>query len=156
MNYWSDNRPPERGVTLLEMLAVLAILSMATVLFATMSSRIARRADAIRFAEVLAADIRRARADALAANDQIYMTFDVDDGAYSLEEAQLGRAPPNVSLEFTGASEYFTPAGDGVLRLYSDGSTSGALIKIQSERETDTITVDWLTGTVRLARERRQ
>ena len=156
MNCWSDKRFRERGVTLLEMLAALAILSMATVMFAVMSDRVARRTETIRFAERLASDIRSARADAIATGERIDMTFHVEDSAYAIENAPFAFAPRDVRLEFTGAAEYFTASGAGVLRLYADGSTSGALIRIGSDREVDSIDVDWLTGSVRLTRERRQ
>ena len=143
-------------MTLLEMLATLAILSMATVMFAVMTDRVGRRTGTIRFAERLASDIRSARADAIAKGDRIDIIFDVKDRAYAIDEEDFAVAPRDVRLEFTGAAEYFTESGAGVLRLYADGSSSGALIRIGSDREVDSIDVDWLTGSVRLTRERRQ
>ena len=138
------------------MLVALAILSVATAIFATMSSRFARATEAIRFTERLASDIRSARADALATGAAVDVTFHAADSAYAIKGRKAGDAPSGVTMEFTGAAEYFTPSGDGVLRLYADGSTSGALIGIKSEREINKISVDWMTGAVRFTRERKQ
>ncbi len=152
----SDNRRRSAGVTLLEMLVVLSIISVAAVIFAATTMSAATRGQTARQAEMLASAIRAARADAVAAGQEIEMTFHTADGAYGVNERTVVRLPPGLSISFTGAAEIFDETGAGVLRIYADGSTSGALIKISSERETDSIAVDWLTGAVRLSRERRR
>jgi len=150
----SNNRAGARGVTLLEMLVVLAIVSLSIVLFSPMTIGAARKNDALRSAELMTASLRGARADALAGSRPVDVVFDVANGAYIIDGGPAYRLGSAISMEFTGALELMRPSGEGVLRLHPDGSSSGAVIRLISEREVDEISVDWLTGSVRFSRAR--
>lgn len=156
MNSLSDRRRRARGVTLLEMLVVLAIISFAAVFFAAFASGNAERTEGLRAAEALASAIRSARADAIASGAPVEIVIDAAGRSYSIAGATQASLPARLSLEFTGARELMTPSGDGVLRLFPDGSTSGARIRITGGAEIDEVSVDWLTGAVRLERQRRK
>lgn len=151
---FSDRKRASKGVTLLEMLVVLSIISIAAIAFAAAAGGALSREQAVRQAELLASAIRAARADAIAAGRIIDVTFDVKDGVYGAQGGPAVSLPPGLSMEFTGASEIFDDSGAGVLRIYADGSTSGALVKISSAHAVNSVSVDWLTGAVRLSRER--
>lgn len=150
----SDNAARSRGVTLLELLVALAIISLALVLFAPFSSRATGRDAGRRDAELMIAAVRSARADALASGRPIDFIFDAGLHEYGVDGQKMTRISPAIEMSFTGAREFMTSSGAGVLRLYPDGSTSGAVVRIVSGRETDEIIVDWLTGAARLERER--
>lgn len=150
----SDNAARSRGVTLLELLVALAIISLALVLFAPFSSRAIERGAGRRDAELIVAAVRNARADALATGRRIDFVFDADGREYGVAGQPMTHISPAIEMSFTGARELMTSSGAGVLRLYPDGSTSGAVVRIVSERETDQITVDWLTGAAHLEWER--
>lgn len=145
-----------RGVTLLEMLVVLAIVSMSIVLFAPMIVGSAERNQGMRDAESIATAIRTSRADAIAYNSPIDFVVDATGRTYGVEGQKPLAISSGVTMEFTGARELMTPSGAGVIRLHSDGASSGGVIRIISEHESDEIVVDWLTGAVRLNRERRR
>ncbi|OFX03711.1 MAG: hypothetical protein A3E78_16640 [Alphaproteobacteria bacterium RIFCSPHIGHO2_12_FULL_63_12] len=156
MKFSSDKCARSRGVTLLEMLVVLAILSMSIVLFAPMIVAGAEKNRGLRDAESIATALRASRADAIAANRAIDFIFDASERTYGIEGQKPFALSPGVTLEFTGARELMTPSGAGVIRLHSDGASSGGVVRIISKHESDVIEVDWLTGAVRLNRERRQ
>lgn len=156
MKFSSDKCARSRGVTLLEMLVVLAILSMSIVLFAPMIVAGMERTRGLRDAESIATALRTSRADAIAANRAIDFVFDAAGQTYGVEGEKQLALSSGVTMEFTGARELMTPSGAGVIRLHSDGASSGGVVRIVSEHESDVIEVDWLTGAVRLNRERRQ
>lgn len=145
-----------RGVTLLELLVVLAIISLSLVLLAPLSSRAIENGAGRRDAELIVAAIRNTRADALASGRQIDFLIDITERGYGVDGEPVVGLSPTIEMSFTGARELMRPAGVGVIRLYTDGSTSGAVIRIASEREEGKITVDWLTGAIHLERKRLQ
>lgn len=154
MTFSSDRSARSRGVTLLELLVALAIISLALVLFAPFSSRAIERDAGRRDAELMIAAVRSARTDALASGRPVDLVFDANLHEYGVDGQPMTRISPAIEMSFTGARELMTSSGAGVLRLYPDGSTSGAVVRIVSVRETDEISVDWLTGAARLERER--
>lgn len=143
-----------RGVTLLEMLVVLAIVSMSIVLFAPMIVDAAGKNRGLRDAESIATALRTSRADAIASNRPIDFVIDVTGKTYGVDGEKALSLSSGVTIEFTGARELMKPSGAGVIRLHPDGASSGGAIRIVSEKEIDAIEVDWLTGSVRLSRER--
>ena len=156
MTFSSDKIVRSRGVTLLEMLVVLAIVSMSIVLFAPMIVNGAEKNKGLRDAESIATAIRTARADAIAGNRPIDFIIDVTGRTYGVDGQKPLSLSSGVTMEFTGARELMKPSGAGVIRLHLDGASSGGAIRIISEHETDEIRIDWLTGAVRLDRERLQ
>lgn len=154
MKFLSDNIARSRGVTLLEMLVVLAIVSMSIVLFAPMIVDAAEKNKGLRDAENIATAIRTSRADAIAGNRPIDFVFDVTGRTYGADGQKALALSAGVTMEFTGARELMRPSGVGVIRLHPDGASSGGAVRIISDREADEIQVDWLTGAVRLDRKR--
>jgi general secretion pathway protein H len=145
---------PERGVTLLEMLVVLTIISMTLVLFGPMTARLMSQGAQNREAELMISTIRGARADALARGRSVDFLIETESRRYGLEGGPMNELSATRDIEFTGAAELMPDSVSGVLRFYPDGSASGAVISLRSEKESDTISVDWLTGAATLRRER--
>ena len=156
MKFSPDRFARSKGVTLLEMLVVLAIVSLSIALFAPMIVGAAEKNRGLRDAESVATAIRASRADAVAGNRAIDLVFDPVRRTYGVD----GEAPltlsAGVTMEFTGARELMKLSGAGVIRLHPDGASSGGVVRLVSEREADEVEVDWLTGDVRLTRERLQ
>ena len=151
----SDRRfTAERGVTLLELLVVLTIVSLTIVLFAPMTSAIVNRGAQGREAELMISAIRGARADALAQGRPVNFLVDTANRRYGRDTGPMTGLSATREIEFTGAAELMPDSASGVLRFYPDGSASGAVINLRSERESDRISVDWLTGAASLERER--
>lgn len=141
-------------MTLLELLVVLTIISLTLVLFTPMTSRIISQGAQNREAEMMISTIRNARADALAYGRQVDFLIEPESRRYGLHGGPMTDLSATREIQFTGAAELMPDSVSGVLRFYPDGSTSGAVISLRSEKESDTISVDWLTGAATLKRER--
>lgn len=139
------------GFSILEMLVVLAILAVAFALVAPSLDR-ARSALAVRTAAYeLAAQLRSARATAHAQSVQRMLVFDEPGNTYWSE----GMASPRQVAPGSVSTSLMVPQGERVgrmarIRFLPDGSASGGQITLRDKRSTWTVTVDWLSGDVRV------
>src|SRR6266496_107630 len=131
------------GFTLLELLVVLAIVSvvLGTMVLARPSAAGARVNAAARG---VVATLRLARAEAMARNTETTVSVDPEAGviAFSRGKWQL---PRGAQVTLTFAETERTAAG-GSLRFYPDGQSSGGEISLQLEGRLARVTVSWLTG----------
>jgi general secretion pathway protein H len=141
----------EDGVTLLELLIVMAILALALTLVAPSLNR-ARLGVAVRSAAYeLAAHLRSARAAARETNVERVLTIDVEGRRYWAEGVVAPRQlPQNVTVDLTVPTSERVGASMASVRFFPDGSTSGARVVLDDGRTSAAIRVDWLTGDVRL------
>ena len=148
------------GFTLLELMVVLAI---ASILLSVVQPLYSAAVPGARFrAEVhdLAATIRAARNEAILSAGIVEIAFDEEALAYA-----VGAKPPltlsaatNIRLGSTLLASA-TVAGKGKsapgqttksLIFFSDGSSSGGSIFLQGNSSAYVISIDWLTGRVRI------
>lgn len=142
-------RPSRRaaGFTILEMLVVLAILSLAlgAAVMAKPDSSGARLSAAARS---VVATLRVARARAMERNADLVVLVDPQDGAIGSTGA-LRKLPEGMSVAFTVAA----PEQSGRLggfRFYPDGQSSGGEIALRLNGRVARIAVNWLTGEPRI------
>lgn len=145
-------RATSRGVTLLELLVVLAIIASVSAAFPLALNRFvpARRVDAA--ARELLADLRLAQARSTATNAMV--TLLPSAHGYVLRE---GKAEASLwqSRAWKESTALELRSNDGArplaeLRLYPDGSSSGGRLLIRDGARERGITVSELTGRVRL------
>ena len=135
------------GFTLLELLVVLAIVS---VVFGTLvlarPSAVGARVNAA--ARGVVATLRLARAEAMVRNTETTVSVDPEAGviAFSRGKWQL---PRGAQVRLTFAETERTAAG-GSLRFYPDGQSSGGEINLRLEGRLARVTVSWLTGEARI------
>lgn len=146
------NNRQSRGVTLVEMLAVLAVIAITMVILSPLVSQPQMRGAAMRDAAAMAAAIREARAEAISTGGGVDFTIDLRKRAYGVRNRSLAALASNSQLQFTGAKEFQDTDGVGVIRLYPDGSASGGRVVLVSGNEQNEILIDWLAGSVRVAR----
>lgn len=142
-------RDCERGMTLIELVVVLAIMALTiAVAAATMTSRaVAPRLQPV--AVRLAADLKLARADAIASNRTVEVVFDVRGRSYRVRGAGTPVVLPaaiGLSVRSTAGLEQTIDVDRVVFQ--PDGSSSGLEVTIGDQRARITLVVDWLTGTV--------
>lgn len=144
------------GFTLLELIVVLVIASIAASLVMPMgrsaTARLAIDASAARFAAAL----RNARAESLRTSTDQTVTLDLESRSYWSDVEPSHRAfdrriavrLENETLEWAGPARRF--------RFRPDGSATGALVVMGDGHSQARIAVDWLTGaaTLRTGRER--
>jgi general secretion pathway protein H len=139
----------DAGYTLLETLAVLGIVALATsiVMPNILASRqnLQLRATAIE----LTSNLKLTRSAASASNaDKILIIDTVRRNYASLGTVKMHPIPRDIALTFEAqAAETLVPSRGG-FRFRPDGTASGGAIKLSSGADTATISVDWLTGAV--------
>ena len=135
------------GFTLLELLVVLAIVS---VVFGTLvlarPSAVGARINAA--ARGVVATLRLARAEAIARNTETTVSVDPGTGVIVFSHGKW-QLPRGAQVTLTFAETERTAAG-GSLRFYPDGQSSGGEINLRLEGRLARVTVSWLTGEARI------
>lgn len=109
---WGTGRPAERGATLLEMMAALAVVGLISMLVFPELGRAAQRAQLSRDRSVMVADLRRARADAARMGHSVKLEIASDGTGYesagrrirSFRDERLSGDPPTVAFFPDGSS----------------------------------------------------
>ncbi len=142
----------EKGYSLVEMLTVLAVLALLTAVTAVYL-RGGGKPLALRVAALdLASCLRLARASAIAQNKERVVTIDLDRRSYACP-GKSGVFPPGSRLLFrTAASEYLKDKM-ALLRFFGDGGATGGHVFMEEHGQVWAVRVNWLSGSVEVARE---
>lgn len=135
-------RPGERGLSLLELIVVLAILSLVLVAVAPLVSPWHRSAMIDVAARDVALALRETRAAAIYGNKGTTFTLDGAAGQYWSDAAPARRALPARITATFGAGQ--TQLGQ--IRFFPDGGASGGNIVLRDARRSAAIRVDPLSG----------
>jgi general secretion pathway protein H len=137
------SRKAESGFTLLELMAVLAVLAFAATLFLPRAGgardRVVLRAAALDVASAA----RTARTAALRSNRAQLLSIDSEARRYWIEGVRHPhRVPSGVALSLE------TPLSDGEpgIGFRPDGSATGGKVRLSAPGASAVIEVDWLTG----------
>ncbi len=139
-----------RGFTLLELIVVMALVSLIAAIGMPLMLKDTGRASAKVAAYEVAAALRRARGEAIAANAERTLTIDVEGRRFQVAGSAVESLPagPTIAL-YTARSEQLSDTV-GRIRFFPDGSTTGGEVSVRSERTKYQVQVDWLTGRVSL------
>ncbi len=141
-----------RGVSLLEMLLVVALIAIAGMLAAMV---LTGGLDGMRLrssSKEIAAQLRYARAQAIATGQSQRFVIDPVRHQWQGPNQRQGNIPPSLGVEFTGAREAQARAGEGGILFFPDGASTGGRVQLSAKKAVWRIDVAWLTGEVRLAR----
>lgn len=136
------------GFTLLEVLIVLVIGGLLVGVVATSLSEgpVLRKA-----ARDVAASLRHARATAVMHQQPLVWKLDTQaqtywlDGGKSPEKRQLPKA---VTAKLNTSASEISTNGQGGIRFYPDGSSTGGSVELAYNQQTFKINVEWVTGRV--------
>lgn len=148
----SGRRPRMRGVSLLEMLLVIALIAVAGVLAASV---LGGGIDGLRLrasGKQLAAELRQVRTRAIASGKPQQFEIDPRTGQWSSTLGHRGTVPSQLRLAFAGAREVQPRAGRGAIRFFADGASTGGRIDLSARQAQWRIEVAWITGEVRSGR----
>ncbi len=138
------------GFTLLEMLAVILLVGIATaaVSFSVTQGLASARVRAA--SSELAGALRATRAQAIVRNKE--QNFDVDTHANTYRGARPENLtlPKGLQISITSAKEDRPDDHTGRIRFFPDGSSTGGRITLQSGKRQWHVNVSWLTGQVRV------
>ena len=141
-----------RGVSLLEMLLVIALLAAISVVAAgAMTGGFAGmqlRSEAKR----ITAQLRYTRTQAIATGQPQRFTIDPQAHSWTAPNNRRGDIPPKLGITFTGAREMQPRRGEGAIVFFPDGASTGGRVQLSMKKAAMNIDVTWLTGEVRLKR----
>ena len=142
-------RAGQGGFTLLELLVVLAIVGMVAAVVPMAFPAATARVETEAAARVLASDLRAVRRAAIAGNRSLALSFQPNGIGYST--GALTRAFPDLvrtAVEVGGENK----TGSGVSIIFNpDGSSTGGDIRIFSAKAAYRVSVDWVSGRIRLS-----
>jgi general secretion pathway protein H len=135
-------RPGERGLSLLELIVVLAILSLVLVAVAPLVNPSQRGAMIDVAARDLALALRETRAAAIYGNKGTTFTLDAAAGEYWSDAAPARRTlPARITAAFAAGH-----ARLGQIQFFPDGGASGGTIVLSDAHRSAAIQVDALSG----------
>ena len=139
-----------RGVSLLEMLLVVALIAGASVLamaaFGGGMAGLQLRSEA----REIAAQLRFTRTPAIATGQPQRFTINPQAHVWTAPRNRSGTVPDTLGVTFTGARELQPSEGEGAIVFFADGASTGGRVQLRREQAGWNIDVAWLTGEVKL------
>ena len=137
------------GVTLLELLIVIALMGIIAALVVPMFGGPMSTSELRATARQLAAGLRLARSEAVSERRETFLVVDVAGKRFKIErEAREHALPSKVDLKLFTAQNDLVSENVGSIRFYPDGGSNGGRITVASGARKFDVDVDWLTGRV--------
>lgn len=143
-----------RGVSLLEMLLVVALIALASLLAAAALSGGFAGMQLRSSAKEVATQLRYTRTRALSTGQPQRFVIDPEARRWEAPGGRSGDIPDALDVVFTGARQARPSRGEGAIVFFEDGAATGGRIQLSRESAAWNIDVAWLTGEVRLSRAR--
>ncbi|HHW4672727.1 MAG TPA: type II secretion system protein XpsH [Xylella fastidiosa subsp. pauca] len=138
-----------QGVSLLEMLLVIALIALISLLGVAVLSGGMDGVQLRNSGKQLAAELRYTRTVALATGTAQRFMIDPQRRRWQGPNGHQGKLPGALQIRFSGAQQLQTSSGEGVIQFYDDGASSGGRIDLEMKRAYWRIDVGWITGEVR-------
>lgn len=144
----------DSGFTLLELLVVLAVLSLVLAIGVPRLLTALPGAASRGTATDLAATLKDARFQAIRHNIDTAVVLDLERRRYGVQgDRQEHGLPAGLQVSATLAGEAQDDGAAGRISFYPDGSSSGGRIRLRQGGHAYWVDVDWLTGRVSVARK---
>jgi general secretion pathway protein H len=139
----------QRGFTLVELLAVLAILAVIVAALPGLVPGSRPTVELKAAARELALGLRQTRSLAIAGNRPEIFAVDVRAGRYTVgAEGSPRRLPGRLELALHTAADDLVDDAVGAIRFFPDGSSTGGRIALAGGGRALDVVVDWLTGRI--------
>ena len=144
-------RPTQaQGFTLLELLIVVAIIGMAIGVVITHGPMRSQGLEARAAAGTLAQTLRIARAQAIARSQNVSVLIDPASHSFAGDLGPIHKLAPGTDIAALPGT-LPGPHGTAMLRFSPDGSASGGGVTLGHGARALTVSVEWLTGQVKVA-----
>lgn len=141
----------DSGITLIEMLVVLAIIGLVYALAMPTWRGPVRSAELRAAALNLTSHLRAARAAAIARGRATGITIDVPNRRYVSEvDGRVYELPASFGVSVRAADGLTQHRDAARILFFADGSSSGGNVRLQSGGRAVEVGIEWLTGVVRL------
>jgi general secretion pathway protein H len=138
-----------RGLTLLELLIVLALMAMITAFVFPMFGGPVSTSGLRASARSIAAGLRLARSEAVSQRRETFLTLDVENRRFKVDDdPRVHALPKGVELKLFTAQNDLVNDKIGAIRFYPDGGSNGGRITVAAGARKFDVDVDWLTGRV--------
>lgn len=145
----AERRPT--GFTLVELLVVMVIASLALGLVATSLSRSISAAEARSAARKVTAGLRYTRAQAILKKQETVFRVDTEQRSYQVPGREAVVLPEGVDVLLTTARSELTSETAGGIRFFPDGGSTGGHVDLVVNGREHRVDVAWLTGRATLA-----
>ena len=139
-----------RGFTLVELLVTLMIMVAMLGVAVPQFSRAMLHLQLRKSTQEIAAVLRQARNSSISQSRTAALVLDTED--HTLQSGPDGRVyqwPADIDVAVVSNATYVV-ARDTSIRFYPDGTASGGMLMVSANERSYTISVDWLTGRVRV------
>lgn len=138
----------QHGFSLMELVAVMALLAIAIAVVSFGFSKSLTSAKIEAASRDLAAMLKYTRGQAIAKGEQQIFEINVETNSYKAPGRPMVRLPASMHLGLLTASNELTSAQSGSIRFYPDGSSTGGHVMVYLGKREWRINVSWLTGEV--------
>lgn len=139
-----------RGFTLVEILVVVAIIGIAVAAIAGAMGYSLTGQQMRGASRDLVAALRYTRGQAIVKREAQVLMLNVDDKSYRAASRAPVRLPPKFDLAIETARQEMISQGEGGIRFFPDGSSTGGNIELSRGDTVWRIDINWLTGEVSL------
>jgi general secretion pathway protein H len=149
---------PQQGFTLLELIIVLVISVLG---FAALGTNISSGNQTTKLqatARDIASALRYAHGQALMTRIPGSVTISMDDNSYRISDRnKVYRFPGEIEVAVIVAEEEFSATGnggeggEGSIRFFSDGSSTGGRVVLKWGKQFRRVDVNWITGEVKIS-----
>ena len=138
-----------QGVTLLELLIVLAIMAFVAGIVIPRFGGPVSTSELRASARQLAAGLRLAQSEAVAERRETFLVVDVSGKRFKVDrDPQEHKLPSHVELKLFTAQSDLVNESIGAIRFFPDGGSNGGRITVASGERKFEVDVDWLTGRI--------
>ena len=140
------------GFTLIELVMVIALIAAVTIAFVALLNAGLPGQQLRGAARDLAAQMRYARAQAMASGEPQVVTLDAATREWRAPKERRGQLSPKIEVIAGGARESDPAPTVATYRFFPDGASTGGHVRLRRGDAEWRIDVEWLTGEVALKR----
>jgi general secretion pathway protein H len=138
----------QAGFSLIELVAVIALIAIAFSVVSLSFSKTLGNAKVLAASRDLVAALRYTRGQAIVKGEQAALDLDIQNNSYQAPGKPIVRLPHEMHMTLLTADSEQTSDTAGRIRFFPDGASTGGHISVFMGRREWRINVSWLTGQV--------